>query len=741
MPSEVSTSERELPRATQPVAPPSTEGTEAPSPSAPSENLAHASTMAPTPATQEPSANETPDTDDPLIGTVIADRYRLLRRVGEGGMGAVYEGEHVGLRKRVAVKFLHAELSRIPDVVARFEREAIAAANLDHPNVVAAHDFGKTADGQFYLVLDFVEGGSLRDLLDTEKRLPPARALHIARHIAAALHRAHSVGIVHRDLKPENVVLVEREGDRDFAKVIDFGIAKIAPGKLGEKGSALTQAGMVFGTPEYMAPEQALGAKIDHRADLYSFGVMVFEMLVGQRPFTDDDVMTLLGKHMTAPPPLASTLVPPGTLPPSVDSVLARMLAKSPSERYGSALEFVQALGDALGIPVSAAGTVPPGLLAPLGNAFTPAHGVPAAVPAAITGMANTAVAAPGRPTTMALVSGGIRQVFSTLVTGYAALRQDPRRHRRVLAGMGILAVLSVLLGIVTGPKSSSSVRTSVGTGSAPVVHAERHGAVTTVRSGSASSAHAAPASESVPLRRSEPVTRSSEAPSTLAARLEEYRSRPDVAVLLDVAHGRRLHNVITVFEQRRSQTPGDPFLNYLLGTLYARDRRRMNIALDRYAEALRLEPGFAFDRTLVRDVVRAYVESRHPPAQAETLLRGPLAATAGDVLLEVAIDGRKASARTRALALLATPTFARDYDGTARALVELSEARTCEAKRTVVERLGQIGDARALPYLRRIRVGRGCGFLGMGECNPCLADVLPAAIAAIERRVRSQQR
>src|SRR5262249_29005170 len=158
---------------------------------------------------------------------------------------------------------------------------------------------------------------------NTEERVPPPRALHIARHIAAALNRAHTLGIVHRDLKPENVVLVERDGDKDFAKVIDFGIAKVSADKM-HSGPALTQAGMVFGTPDYMAPEQARGSKVDHRADLYAFGVMVFEMLVGARPFHAEDVMSLLGKHMTSPPPSASAMAPPGVLPAAVDPVLSK---------------------------------------------------------------------------------------------------------------------------------------------------------------------------------------------------------------------------------------------------------------------------------------------------------------------------------------------------------------------------------------------------------------------------------
>ena len=214
-----------------------------------------------------------------LIGSIISDRYRIERLLGEGGMGAVYQAEHTLMRKRMAIKVLHPEMTRLPEVVTRFEHEAMAAAHIDHPNVVNATDFGKIDDGSFFLALEYVEGKSLRDLVALGP-LDLGRSLHIARQIAGALHRAHSLKIVHRDLKPENIMLVDREGDQDFVKVLDFGIAKVQIGELtasamespGPGQPVLTQAGMVYGTPEYMAPEQALGQPVDQRIDIYALG-------------------------------------------------------------------------------------------------------------------------------------------------------------------------------------------------------------------------------------------------------------------------------------------------------------------------------------------------------------------------------------------------------------------------------------------------------------------------------------
>ena len=226
-------------------------------------------------------------TADQRVGTVLAERYRIDALLGEGGMGRVYAAEHVLMRKRLAIKVLHRELTTVPEVVARFEREAMAAANIEHANVAAATDFGKLADGSVFLVLEFVQGKNLRDEIATGP-FSEARALHVARQIASALGSAHALNIVHRDLKPENVMLVDRGGDPDFVKVLDFGIAKVPIGEVDRAPTAktaartpITKAGMVFGTPEYMAPEQALGQTVDGRADLYALGVILFEMLAG----------------------------------------------------------------------------------------------------------------------------------------------------------------------------------------------------------------------------------------------------------------------------------------------------------------------------------------------------------------------------------------------------------------------------------------------------------------------------
>jgi len=267
-----------------------------------------------------------------LIGSVLADRYRVEALLGAGGMGAVYRAEHVLMRKAVAVKVLHREMTQMPEVVARFEREAVAAARIEHPNVATAKDFGRLADGSFYLVLEFVEGQSLARALRQDGPFAEERALKIARQIVDALGAAHSAGIVHRDLKPDNVMLVERDGQSDLVKVLDFGIAKVKLDTSSEQ--PLTQMGMVFGTPEYMSPEQAQGFDVDARSDLYTLGIILYEMLSGTSPFRHEDLVAVLARQITMDPSPLPQHVSPGTA-----DLVFRLLKKQPAQRVQTAAD------------------------------------------------------------------------------------------------------------------------------------------------------------------------------------------------------------------------------------------------------------------------------------------------------------------------------------------------------------------------------------------------------------------
>lgn len=302
-----------------------------------------------------------------LVGQTLSGRYRVESLLGSGGMGSVYSVTHTAMRKRYALKILNEQTAQVPELVARFEREALAAAHLEHPNIAAAIDFGKTEDGAFYLVLEYLEGQRLRDALASGP-LDVRRALHITRQIAAALERSHQLGIIHRDLKPENVMLVSRQGDRDFVKVLDFGLAKVEKAEPGSDAPAqvLTRHGMVCGTPRYMAPEQCVGQPLDGRADLYALGLVLFEMLTGVHPFPDQDISRVIRHQLTTPTPALSKMAPGISVPASLEAIVQRLTHKQPDARYENATALLAALADV----AEREGILPPELSS---GAITPA--------------------------------------------------------------------------------------------------------------------------------------------------------------------------------------------------------------------------------------------------------------------------------------------------------------------------------------------------------------------------------
>jgi serine/threonine-protein kinase len=308
-------------------------------PEGPGPDPATASTASPEPEGEGKPAPEAagsaPSRIDALVGTVLADRYEIVRRIGEGGMGAVYEARHTVIGKRVAVKVLLEKFLEKPDLVARLLQEARLASSIGHQHIVDVTDFGTTADGRAFVVMEFLEGESLAELVIRDAPLSVERSLRIARQVASALGAAHAKGIVHRDVKPENVYLVRRD-DADFVKVVDFGISKaVHASDEGPEWQRLTRTGMVLGTPLYMSPEQARGGEdVDSRADVWAVGVVLYECLTGEVPFRAHNYLGVISQVLTEEATPPSRLRPELGIQASVEIVVMRALEKDRARRY-----------------------------------------------------------------------------------------------------------------------------------------------------------------------------------------------------------------------------------------------------------------------------------------------------------------------------------------------------------------------------------------------------------------------
>jgi tRNA A-37 threonylcarbamoyl transferase component Bud32 len=283
---------------------------------------------------------------DPFIGReILGGQFQVLEKIGTGGMGSVYKASQPAVNRMVAIKILHPKLAGRKDLTSRFRREARAMSQLTHPNTVKVFMYGELEDdGSLYIVMEMLEGKNLNQTVRKEGPLPPERAIPVLIQVCGALQEAHDLGIVHRDLKPENIFLSRQGGIADYPKVLDFGLAKVTERQMQPDSVILTQEGMVFGTPEFMSPEQAQGKTLDARSDIYSLAVILYEVLTGKLPFSARTPMEYIQKHVMEPAIPLNQRVPERKFAPGLEQALARALAKKPDERYQSAAEFGEAL-------------------------------------------------------------------------------------------------------------------------------------------------------------------------------------------------------------------------------------------------------------------------------------------------------------------------------------------------------------------------------------------------------------
>ena len=614
-----------------------------------------------------------PDADLASEGVLISERYRLEECLGQGAMGSVYRAEHVLMRKEVAVKLLRPEVVGQGEVVERFRREAQAAAHIDHPNICTATDFGEMDEG-FFLVMEYLEGHTLDVALVEDERFAIARALHIVALMCDAIQVAHDAGIVHRDLKPENVMLIERDGDPNFPKIMDFGVARVRIGEDEDAESArLTRAGMVYGTPHYMSPEQAAGAEIDERADIYSLGVMLYEMLTGSLPFYDTNPAKIMAMHMTEEPPSVRRECPQARIPRSLDRLVQQMLAKEPEDRPASA----------------------------------------AAVKRELERIAESSDA---------LTLGGLTREAAE--TGTEAIRNI---SREVKPGARRVA------GFFEGLASSAGPRVS-----AAIDWALRHRAQLAVGFLLAFLAAAVVLPVFILLRSDVALTpeeRRAEAQDLAGDRAAFLRSNGATSVMDTMATG-DVEDAVSQLESLRARTGPNPHLAFLLGRAYA-DSGKWDKALAKYEFALAEDPRYASEDRLLEDIgAQLASDDASIRERAEGIvlseIPGPVA---NDMLADLAWSAKDKAVRDGVRNTLESTGRIDALEDWQTFAMELRGAKGCKEHAKWIEKLAKTSNPAALAPLRfyAAKPKRGCGAFNAKDCYGCIRDDLAEAIETLE--------
>ncbi|MCE9579633.1 MAG: protein kinase [Deltaproteobacteria bacterium] len=603
--------------------------------------------------------------DEARLGEVIDGRYRLDSLVGRGGMGVVYRAEHVAIRRAVALKLLHPSLAGVPELRSRFEREALAIGRINHLNCVNVSDFGKLDDGSLFLVMEYLEGKGLGDVIEKEHHLRPRRVLRILRHVLAGLGHAHQAGIVHRDIKPDNVVLVPHDNS-ELAKILDWGIAKMIGGAVHEDDVKLTQAGVAFGTPIYMSPEQALGSPIDGRADLYGASVMAFEMLTGRPPFYSEDKLEVMSMHTTREPPTMAEALeaegyPGAAIPASVEALIRRGLAKRRDARFDNAEAYIAAIDEVLvelsledGGQLSGASPITVAAIAT--TSLTETGSAP------LISVTGTSLFG-SRPITPTVTEARLSAPVELLQRKRPWWRRQPIWIAAAGAGLAVVVAVAIVLGTSGG------------------------GAV------------------DLP-----PTTKLA---ASAAAELD--RGNPTGA--------------IKVLEADKDALASDPAAQLQLGHAQAA-RRQNRPAVEAYRTAIGLDPRAGSDPQLRANLRAITDDNDVAAAMAAfEVVIGLGDDDARTRLVAAAIDGNP-QRRAGAAALVARVGLSSRVDWLTSYGLDLEQGEQCEVRKLAVAKLRALGDVRAIPVLEEAVARKGKYGRDKGKpVNTCLADDAQAAL------------
>jgi eukaryotic-like serine/threonine-protein kinase len=646
------------------------------------------STQAATPSALNPELRQTmaadadlpdrlPDADaaGSMVGIEVNGRYTVQRLIGKGGMGAVYLAEHIQMKKLVAFKVLHGEMSDNSELVERFKREAQAAAAINHPNICEATDFGETGRGEFFLVMEFLQGRTLEHEIMQGPMSAP-RVVHIAHQICGVLERAHGLGIVHRDLKPENVMLIERDWDADFVKVMDFGIASVQRAGEGEEGSVkLTRAGVAYGTPAYMSPEQVTGSPVDARSDLYSLGAVLYEALTGTVPFDGKNITKVMTQHLTEPVQQMRLRTPGVDVPAELEALVRQLLAKTPEERPESAAhvrELLEAMEQVFTEPNADAAAQSMELLADWKEQLR------------TNGHAAVFVPTAAQPTQQAPSETSKQRALDMRLVAVAGLMI------LALIGLGGIALGLVLSRPADAPAS------------------------------------AAPAKQ-------EQVAAKEEA--SLTEERDAFVSRSEMRQALEAMARGDQAQAITVLEAKAGEWEGDPHYHYYLGMAYMADKRGES-ALKSWGRALELDPRYASDKKLGEQVVELLDSRKDSEVKAaKELIEKRFVTHIPHRLAEAAQTHRRASVRKVATEILRDSGELAKLPKWQQVAIDLKSASGCKERSKLITELGELGDAGAMPVLQELEKlpKRGCGFLKRNDCHACIRGELRDALQKLK--------
>jgi len=567
---------------------------------------------------------------DPRIGSLVDGRYKVHEAMASGSMGAVYKAERVPVGKLVAIKFLHASYAKDSEFLTRFERETRVMSKLSHPNCVSVVDFG-VWEGAPYLVMEYVDGKTLRSLIDADP-ISPLRALALTKQIAAGLAHAHSQGVVHRDIKPANIMISDEVGTGDHIRILDFGLARLR----GNVGRDATQTNVVVGTPNYMAPEQTIGGgTIDARTDLYAVGVLLFEMIAGERPYSSDDTLALLGMHRAAAiPNLADRIDRSIALPMGVQGLIEKLMAKSPDDRFQSAVELANAIDVILGPRVSAGHEV----VSPRSRRTEPAVAV-ATAPTLVdldSGRVATVVKDRTQPVRRVQRGGNTGLILLALVAAAAAglyfvkFRPGARDGTASVGSAGaVIADADLGSASATGSDSGSGSGSDSGSGSGSDSGSgsgsdSGSGSGMTAGSGSGSGSAAPgdeiemdPAAAVNPDPTAETNTADEEAPDApeptedVEPKLPAAPTRAQtVAEAVRMIQDGRRDLALTSLHALGKRSPKSAYIPFLLGNLYY-DKLWWGVALEHYKIAIKNNGGYKANAVLIKNTIRMLASTK----------------------------------------------------------------------------------------------------------------------------------